>query len=126
MNECGAHDDTPVIDLTEDDSFLPTKSQNRVKQEMVNGVSGGDDEDDSIPPLRRQSEGDDISNKEDNSMDKDYSGHVVGPTALCQATRVRRQARYLDHTHKGKSYYQGVAFHRVSHLKVSEGDTIKG
>ena len=39
---------------------------------------------------------------------------------------MRRQARYLDPTHKGQSYDQGVAFHQVSHLKVSEGDEIKG
>ena len=31
VNECGTHDDAPVIDLTEDDFFLPAKSQHRVK-----------------------------------------------------------------------------------------------
>ena len=72
----------PVIDLTEDDSFLPIKSQNRVKREMVNGVSGSNDEDDSMLPLRHLSEGDDSSDKVDDDMNKEYSGPVVCPTAL--------------------------------------------
>ena len=39
---------------------------------------------------------------------------------------MRKQARYLVPTHKGQSYDQGVAFHQVSHLRVSEGDELKG
>ena len=31
VNERGTYDNTPVINLTEGDSFLPEKSQNRVK-----------------------------------------------------------------------------------------------
>ena len=92
VNERGMHDDAPVIDLTEDESFLPAKSQNEIKQEMVNGDSGSDDKANSIPPLCHQSEGDDSSDKEDDDMDKEYSEPGVEPTALRQGTRVRRQA----------------------------------
>ena len=125
MDERRTHDDAPMIDLTGDDSFLPVKPQNRVNQEMADGDSGSNDEDDNIPPLCHQSEGDDSSDKEDNDMGEEYSRPVVEPTALRQGTRVRKQASYLNPTHKGQSYDQGVAFHEVSHLKVSKGDKIK-
>ena len=36
VDEHGTHDDAPTIDLTGDDSFLPGRAYNRVKQEMVN------------------------------------------------------------------------------------------
>ena len=49
-DEHGAHADAPTIDLPGDDSFLPGRAHNRVKQEIVNGVDGIDD-DNVMPPL---------------------------------------------------------------------------
>ena len=39
---------------------------------------------------------------------------------------MRSQARYLVPTHKGQSYNQGVEVHQLPHLKVREGEDIKG
>ena len=52
VDEHGAHDDAPMIDLTGDDPFLPGRAQDRVKQEMANGVDGSNDEDNTMPLLR--------------------------------------------------------------------------
>ena len=101
VNERVKHDGVLVIDLTGEDSFFPGKSQNRVKRAMVNGGTGSNDENNSVPSLRHQREWDDSSDEEDNNMDEEYSEPVVEPTALCRGTRVIRQAKYLDPTHKG-------------------------
>ena len=114
-----------MIDLTVNDPFLLRKTQNGVKQDMVDGDSGSNDNDGTIPPLRHQCEGGDSSDKEDDGMYEEYSGPVFEPTVLCQGTRVRSQAKYLVPTHTGQSYDQGVSFHQVSHLKVSKGNYVR-
>ena len=94
---------------------------------MVNGADGSDDEDNTMPPLRHQGDGDDSSDEEDDDVDEEYSGPVFEPTSLCRGTRVRKQVKHLVPAHKGQSYDrdQGVAFHQVSHLRVSEEEEIK-
>ena len=81
---------------------------------MVNGV------------LRHQNNGDNSSGKEDDTMDEEYSGPYIGQTSLRRGTRVKKQVKHIVPTHKGQSYDQGVAIHQVSHLRVSEGDNVKG
>ena len=53
-------------------------------------------------------------------MDEESAGPDIGQTLLRRETRVRKQVKYLVPTHKGQSYDQGVAFHQVSYLRVSE------
>ena len=127
VDDHGAHDDAPMVHLTGNDPFLSEKIQNRAKQKMVNnGESGSNDDNNTISPLQHQSVGDNSSDEEDDDMNEEYSGPVVEPQQMCQGKRVRRQVKYLVSTHKGQSYDQGVAFHHVSHLKVSKGDKVKG
>ena len=91
LDDHGVHDDARMIDLTGNDPFLSGKIQNRVKQEMVNdGESGSNDNNDSIPPLQRQSEGYNSSHKEDNNMDEEYSVPAMEPPTLRQGKRVGR------------------------------------
>ena len=80
-------------------------------------VSGGDDssddEDNGMPHLWHQSDGDVSSDDNHDNEDKEYSRPIVEQTTLHQGKRTRRQARYLVPTHKGQSYEQGVVFHQV-------------
>ena len=105
---------------------MPGQAHDRVKQEMVNGVDGSNDEDDVMSPLHHQNDGDGSSDREDNDVDKEYSEPNVSQTSLRRGPRVRKQVKHLVPTHKGQSYDQGVAFHQVSHLRVSEEEEIKG
>ena len=90
VDEHGIHDDAPMTDLTGD-----------IKQEMGNGASGSNDDNDTVPPLSHQSIRDDSSDGEDNDVDEEYSGPVFEPTSLCGGPRMRRQAKHLVPTHKG-------------------------
>ena len=90
-----------MIDLIGDDPFLPVRTQNRVKQETFNGGDGVNDDGDTVPPLRHQSDGDNSSGEEDDDVDEEYSGPGFEPTSLRQGTRVRRQVKHLVSTHKG-------------------------
>ena len=83
MDERRTHDDAPMIDLTGDDSFLPGRAHNRVKQEMVDGVDGSNDEDDTMPQLRHQNDGDNSSDEEDDDVDEEYSEPNGSHTPLC-------------------------------------------
>ena len=87
------HDDAPMVDLIGADPFLPVRAQDRVNQEMVNGVDGSSDED--------QSDENNISDKEDDDVDKEYSGPVIESTSLRRGTRVKKQVKYIVLTHKG-------------------------
>ena len=103
------------------------KTQNRVKQEMViDGDNSIDDENGAMTHLTHQNDGNNSSDNKDNNADKEYAGPVVESTTLRQGKRVRKQAIYLVPTNKGQNYDQGVSFHQVSHLRVSEGEEIKG
>ena len=93
---------------------------------MVNGVDGSNGEDNVMPLLRCQNDGDDSSDKEDDDVDREYSGPVIELTSLRRGTRTRKQVTQLVPTNKGQSYDQGVTFHQVSHLRASDEDKIKG
>ena len=78
---------------------------------MVDGIDGSNKEDNTMPPLCRQSDGDNSSDKEDNGVDEEYSEPNVSQTSLRRRTRERKQVKHLVPIHKGQSYDQGVAFH---------------
>jgi hypothetical protein len=127
VNSHGINDDAPVINLTRDYPLLPEKMYKNMKQQTVSdGNDSSDDKDNGMPSLRHQNDGDNSSDDEDDDEGKEYTGPVIEPETLRRGKRVRKQARYLVPNHKGQSYNQGVTFHQVSHLRVSEGEEIKG
>jgi hypothetical protein len=122
VNNHGISDDAPIIDLTGNDPLLSGGVHRSTKQDLVNGCNdGSNNEDDGIPHIGHQRDGDDSSNGNYDDEDKEYSGPDVATEPLRQGKRVRRQDWYLIPSHKGTYYDQGVAFHQVSHLTMSKG-----